>query len=241
LALWSTPRIRASRGKRQPRILPELRHHRQPPLSAPWPSLVMTKLTVTTTAHPLASLPTLLHQALAGLLDNTERWTALHLPTVAMLAPVGTSPSPPGLRRWRSLRCGLAGLLPGCGHDGLRRAALDPEQGYTPQPPSWHCLARQRRKNPLSARGRRARFGPDALITPPHDALIGVQQRRAQQEPWQVPPVQPRRAEALERAVPAAFAGPARQTAPGPTTASCQHGLDRPPQLAPWGGLETGA
>src|SRR5262244_2381474 len=45
----------------------------------------------------------------------------------------------------------------------------------------------------------------------------------------QVTPVQTRREEALDRAVTAAFAGPARQTSHGHTTTHRQHRLDHPP------------
>src|SRR5215831_7048448 len=92
-------------------------------------SIVRTQLTIKNKVHDLASVTNLLQQALDVLLDKTERWAELHLPTVAILAPWGTSPLPPGLLRWLYLRCCLTGLLHLFGHDRVRRAALDTEQG----------------------------------------------------------------------------------------------------------------
>src|SRR5262249_18817314 len=59
----------------------------------------------------------------------------------------------------------------------------------------------------------------------------------ANQEPLQVTPAQARIEEALDGAIAAALAGPARQTAHSHTTAHRQHGLDHPTQLAQCGGL----
>src|SRR5262245_50034691 len=90
-AMWSPPRLWASIGQIQRRILPKLRHHMPPHLSDHLPGIMMTQLTVKNTVHHLASVTNLLQQALDVRLDKTERWAELHLPTVAILAPCGTS------------------------------------------------------------------------------------------------------------------------------------------------------
>src|SRR5215472_19033983 len=119
-AMWSPPRIWASIGQIQRRIRPQLRHQMQTHLSDPLHGIMMTQLTIKNKVHHLASVTYLLQQALDVLLAKTERWAELHVPTVAILAPWGTSPLPLGLLRWLYLRCSLTGLLHLFGHDRVR-------------------------------------------------------------------------------------------------------------------------
>src|SRR5215510_9511227 len=96
-AMWSSPRVGASIGQIQRRIMPQLRHQMQTHLSDHLHGIIMTQLTVKNKVHYLASVTNLLQQALDVLLEKTERWAELHVPTVAILAPWGTSPLPLGL------------------------------------------------------------------------------------------------------------------------------------------------
>src|SRR3954447_10097119 len=93
-ARWSTPRIGASIGKIQRRIMPKLRHQMQTHLSDHLHGIVMAQLTIKKKVYDLESITNLLQQALNVLLDKTQRWAESHLPTVAILAPLGTPPLP---------------------------------------------------------------------------------------------------------------------------------------------------
>src|SRR4029450_2779623 len=101
----------------------------QPHLSDHLHGIVMPQLTVKNKVHHLEGVSNLLQQALDVLLDKTERWAELHLPTVAILTPFGTPPLSTGLLLWLCLMHCLAGLLHLFGHDRVRRAAFDTEQG----------------------------------------------------------------------------------------------------------------
>src|SRR5205823_395562 len=93
-AMWSTPRIGARIGKIQRRIMPQLRHQMQTHVSDHVHGIIMAQLTIKKKVHDLASITNLLQQALNVLLEKTQRWAESHLPTVAMLAPLGTPPLP---------------------------------------------------------------------------------------------------------------------------------------------------
>jgi hypothetical protein len=218
-------------------MIPPLRNHLSPAWSDHGPGIVLPQLPGTHNVPHLASLPTLRQHSRDVLLAPPSGGAAVALPTGARLAPCGTPPVPPGLLRGRCWRGGLAGLCHWCGHDRGRRAAFATAPGYTQTTQPWPRLARERRKPPLAARGRLACCGPDALSTTPDDHIVGVQHRRAPQEPWPVTPGQTRMEEAVDRAVTAALARPARQTSHGHPTAHREHRLAHPTQWAQRGRL----
>src|SRR5215475_3107530 len=90
--MWSSPRIWASIGQIQRRIMPQLRHQMQTYLSDHLQGIIMAQLTVKNKVHYLAGITNLLQQALDVLLEKTERRTERHVPTIAILAPWGTPP-----------------------------------------------------------------------------------------------------------------------------------------------------
>jgi hypothetical protein len=71
-ATWSTPCIRASIGKIQRRITPQLRHQMQTYLSDHLQGIVMPQLAVKNKVHHLEGLTNLLQQPLDVLLDKTQ-------------------------------------------------------------------------------------------------------------------------------------------------------------------------
>ena len=70
------------------------------------------------------------------------------------------------------------------------------------------------------------------MISAHQEDIIGVQQLLANQDEVELTPMNAGRKKTLDRPVTAAFAGPARQTSHGHTTAHRQHRLDHPTQLA---------
>src|SRR4029434_10431568 len=71
-ATWSMPCIRASIGKIQRRIIPQLRHQMQPYLSDHLQGIVMPQLPVKKKVHDLEGLTNLLQQPLDVLMDKTQ-------------------------------------------------------------------------------------------------------------------------------------------------------------------------
>jgi hypothetical protein len=151
---------------------------------------------------------------------------------VAILAPWRPSSAAPGLRlgrRWPQRRGGVCHLL---GHDGVRRAALATQQGYTQQTQARPRRPIQGRKKPLSARGHLARCGHHPMLATHQDASIGLQPMRAPEKPVELPPRQAGMEKTVDRPSTAACAGPAGQAAHRPPTAHGQHRLKHPPQGA---------
>jgi hypothetical protein len=89
----------------------------------------MTEFTIENKVHDLEGIADLLEQPLDMLLDETKRWTQVHLAPVAILAPFGPSSSATGLLLGRRLPQRIGGLVHLLGQDRVRRAALDTQQG----------------------------------------------------------------------------------------------------------------
>ena len=128
-ATWSTPTVRALIGKIERGILPQLREQMAAHLSDHVHGIVMTAFPIAQKVHDREGIADLREQPLDMLLDATKRRAQCHRATVAILAPLWPSSSAPGLRFGRRVHQRRGGLCHLLGHDRVRRAALDTQQG----------------------------------------------------------------------------------------------------------------
>src|SRR5688572_6329557 len=91
--------------------------------------IVIAQFTIKKKVHYLQGITNLCEHPLDMLLDETQRRTESHLPTVAILAPFGPSPLPTALLLWGLLHRSCSGLGHLFDQHRVRRAAFDTEQG----------------------------------------------------------------------------------------------------------------